>query len=215
MKVLTYALLADAAYSTQPTYGAPDSAARAIVSTTEDGQVIGFPGSDDLACWMADFNVRWVRTPQLGNVHRGFWEAMMSLWPALQTAAPAVVYGHSEGGALALLYAALLSVAGKPPRAVYAFEPPKVSIDSVIGTILARAGVALHLHRNGNDLVPLLPVGIWGIAEWQHPGPLTKAGRPSLDVPNIQDHLMSQVIAGIKAMAPVPTPQNRTSEVTP
>ncbi len=200
MNPLTYALLADAAYSKSPTFGTASSAARAVASTTEDGLAIGFPGTNDLACWEADLDVRLVETRQLGVVHRGFWESLQSLWPVLSQQTPVVVYGHSEGAALALLYAAMLCVVGKPPRAVFAFEPPKVSTDFVIGTVLARAGVMLQLYRNGNDLVPLVPVSIRGIAEWQHPGPLTRIGKPLLPLPNVQDHLMEHVITGIRAL---------------
>lgn len=213
MNPLTYALLADAAYSTKPTFGNPDSAARAVMSTTDDGLVMGFPGTNDLACWLADFNVRLLETHDLGTVHRGFWESLQSLWPELSKQAPAVVYGHSEGGALALLYAAMLCIAGKPPRAVFAFEPPRVSIDSTIGAMLAKAGVALHLYRNGNDLVPLLPVPIRGVAEWQHPAPLNRIGKPLLLLPNVQDHLMAHVIAGIRALAAAPEVASAVKEV--
>jgi len=204
MKPLTYALLADAAYCVTPTFGAANSAARAVSTTTEDGLAIGFPGTNDLACWQANLDVRLVNTHQLGAVHHGFWDSVQSLWPMLSQKTPVVIYGHSEGAALALLYAALLCLAGKPPGAVFAFEPPKVSADSVLGTVLSNAGVALHLYRNGNDLVPLVPVGIRGIAEWQHPAPLIPIGKPLLPLPNVQDHLMGRVISGIKALVPVP-----------
>lgn len=211
MKPLTYALLADAAYSAKPTFGAAASAARAVATTTEDGLAIGFPGTNDLACWQADFDLRLVDTQRLGTVHRGFWESIQSLWPILSEEAPAVVYGHSEGAALALLYAALLCVSGKPPRAVFAFEPPKVSIDFAVRNVLSNAGVALNLYRNGNDLVPLVPVGLRGIAEWRQPAPLIQIGRPILPFPNIQDHAMTRVIAGIKAMSAAPVAADRVA----
>ncbi len=216
MKPLTYALLADSSYSATPTFGAANSAARAVATTTEDGLAIGFPGTNDLACWQADLDVRLIDTHLLGDVHCGFWNSFQSLWPLLSHQAPVVVYGHSEGAALALLYAARLCLAGKPPRAVFAFEPPKVSTDDAIGQVLSDGGVTLHLYRNGNDLVPLLPVGIRGIAEWQHPAPLTRIGTPLLPLPNVQDHLMVRVIAGIKALVPVPVPIHRVApEVAP
>ena len=44
-----YARLAQRAYQLQPQIGAPASAARAIV----EGDAVAFPGSDNLACWLA------------------------------------------------------------------------------------------------------------------------------------------------------------------
>lgn len=189
-----YALLAQQAYSAPPTVGAVDSAARAVVFP---GGIIGFPGTDNLACWLADLDAEVVSVDGLGSLHAGFWGAMYEIKDQLLTMpAPVVVLGHSEGAALALLYAGLLCLAGTPPGAVYGFEPPRVSADGALGRLLAAHGVAVMLYRNGEDVVPLVPRLLH---DWQHPAGLVEIGSPSLPVPNVEDHQIERVIAALAA----------------
>jgi len=97
--------------------------------------------------------------------------------PALSWPLPAVdvTLGHSEGAALALLCAAQLCLAGRPPKAVWAFEPPRVSADGTLAALFAAHGVQLTLTQNGEDIVPMVP----RLGEaWQHPAPLQRIGHP-------------------------------------
>jgi triacylglycerol lipase len=193
-----YALLAQEAYSAKPDIGVADSASRAIVRNTADGLCIAFPGTDNMDCWGADFDVAPISVPGVGNVHRGFWNALQAIAVPVLAAIgdkPVTLVGHSLGAAIAILCAASLTVAGKPPVAVYAFEPPRVSPDLTIRTLLAK--VPLHLYKNGNDLVTDVPPG------WQHAGLLTHIGIAALPFPNVRDHAISRVLNAFPSGAPV------------
>jgi predicted lipase len=199
MKALQYALLAKAAYSTAPTIGREDGAARAIISDTDDGQVISFPGTNNIATWLADLNVDTVNVIGLGELHEGFWDAFNDIRSPLMQNSPAVTCGHSEGAALALIYAAALCFIGKPPKAVYAFEPPRISCDPTIKALFVEHGVQVYLYQNGNDIVPDVPRLIH---DWQHPGQLIRIGEASEPFPNVTDHMIDNVIGAL-----MPQPQ--------
>ena len=188
-----YAVMAGQVYSLPPTIGAVNSSARAVVS----GDQVGFRGTDNVVTWLADMDFSTITVPQLGRLHEGFWGSFSSIAGKLmQVEHVDVCYGHSEGAALALLYAAELCRAGRPPSIVYAFEPPRVSCDDTLAKLFAANGVTLFLTQHGNDIVPMVP----RITEpWQHPGPLAHIGTPSLPFPNVDDHLIAGVI---KALAP-------------
>lgn len=187
-----YALIAQEAYTAKPDIGDADSASRAIVRHTDAGLCIAFPGTDNADCWLADLNALPMSVPGIGDVHRGFWQAWEAISvPVLAAIAgqPVTLVGHSLGAAIALLAAAEMTMSGNPPAAVFAFEPPRVSPGIAVRTLLS--GVQLHLYKNGNDLVPDLPLG------WSHAGLLTHIGKPVLLLPNVADHSIERVILGL------------------
>lgn len=191
-----YALLAQEAYSAKPDIGKADSASRAIVRQTAVGLVVAFPGTDNLDCWGADFDVVPVSVPGMGEIHRGFYEAWIALVAGVTAAIgnqPVTFVGHSLGAAIAILGAASLTLAGKPPAGVYGFEPPRVSPDLTIRSLLSK--VPVHLYKNGLDLVPEVPPG------WHHAALLTHIGKPVLPFANVQDHAISRVIDALKPAA--------------
>lgn len=186
-----YALMAQRAYDTPPQIGVESSAARAIV----EGNAVAFPGSNNIACWLADLDVNVIFVPGMGGLHAGFWRALQSIRdPLLALPSTEVTVGHSEGAALAILFAALLCKLGKPPKAVYGFEPPRVSIDPVLSVVLNTNGVKVNLYRNGEDVVPLVPRILH---PWQHPAPIIAIGHASLPVPNVEDHKLGKVVEAL------------------
>jgi triacylglycerol lipase len=198
MNARDYALLAQEAYTAAPDIGKADSASRAIVRTTAGGLCVAFPGTDNIDCWGADFDVIPVAIPGAGNIHRGFWDAWTAIAPEVISAIgdkPVTLVGHSLGAAIAICAAAFLALSGKPPVAVYGFEPPRVSPDVSIRTLLTK--VPVHLYKNGLDLVPDVPPG------WQHAGLLTHIGKPLLPFPNVKDHAIARVILALAAIQPV------------
>ncbi|WP_070108611.1 lipase family protein [Burkholderia plantarii] len=187
-----YALLAREAYTAAPDIGVADSASRAIVRHTAGGLVVAFPGTDNVASWLADIDVLPVDVPDVGLVHRGFWSAWSAIAPAVVAAIgtqPVTLVGHSLGAALAICAAAALTSAGQPPAAVYGFEPPRVAAGPRLALLLA--AVPVHLFKNGNDVVPDVPPG------WHHAALLTHIGAPALPVPNVEDHAIDRVIAAL------------------
>ena len=188
MNARDYAALAQAAYDDPPDIGVADSASRAIVRETADGLVVAFPGSNNLPSWLADLNALPRSVLGMGSVHAGFhdaWEAIAAQVVAAIGDKPVTLVGHSLGGSLSLICAAALTLSGKPPVAVWAFEPARVSYDLTLRNLLVK--VPLHLTRNGNDLVTNLPPG--GV----HPGLLTHIGPALLPIVNVQDHLLPRV----------------------
>ena len=191
MTPLQAALLAERAYTDAPTFGKADSAGRAVVW----GNAVGFPGTDNVACFLADLQALGEEIPGMGVLHLGFWDAWQEVSEGvLALNGVDVLLGHSEGAALALIAAAQLCLAGKPPQAVFALEPPRVSADDTLAKLFAEHGVALYLSRCGLDVVTEVPRLL---RPWQHPAPLTGIGHASLPVPNIEDHLIEHVIKAL------------------
>nr|WP_285293285.1 lipase [Burkholderia glumae] len=185
-------MLAREAYTAAPDIGVADSASRAIVRQTAAGLVFAFSGTDNAASWLADLDVLPVDVSGVGLVHRGFWGAWSAIAPAVVAALggqPVTLVGHSLGAALAICAAAALTSAGRAPAAVYGFEPPRVAAGPRLTLLLA--GVPVHLFKNGNDVVPDVPLG------WRHVALLTHIGVPALPFPNVEDHAIDRVIAAL------------------
>jgi triacylglycerol lipase len=191
-----FALLANEAYTAKPDIGDPDSASRAIVRQTAGGLVVAFPGTDNLDGWLADLDALTVNVPGAGEVHRGFWEAWRAISVDVLAAIdgrPVTLVGHSLGACIAILAAADMTVSGNPPAAVYGFEPARVSPGMGVRSLLAK--VPVHLYKNGNDLVPDVPLG------WHHAALLTHIGKPALPFANVVDHQIDRVIDALSISA--------------
>lgn len=192
MNARDFAALAQEAYDAAPDIGVAGSASRAIVRQTACGLVIAFRGSDDVDSWIHDLDAVPMSVPGMGDVHAGFWNAWQAIASEVIAAIgnkPVTLVGHSLGASISLLAAASLTLAGKPPVAVWAFEPARVSFDLTLRNLLAK--VPLHLFRHGLDLVTDLP------PDGMHPGLLTRFGTPSVPWPNIPDHLMPGILADL------------------
>ena len=192
----TYVQLAAQVYLYPPMIGQLNSAGRAIVSTTEDGRVITFRGSDDIASWLHDLEAVTQPVPGLGDVHAGFWSAWLEIAVPCLDVQPQVLAGHSLGAALAIIAAANLCLKGKPPKAVYAFEPPRVSTDSAIHQLLLDNGVELYLFRNGRDIVTQIPMAL---PDWPwYPLPLIGIGEQGEFFDNVEDHAILEVVQAVQ-----------------
>lgn len=197
-----FALLAQEAYTAAPDIGKADSASRAIMRQTAAGLVVAFPGTDNVAGWLADLDALTLSVPGVGNVHRGFWDAWQAIAPAVTAAIgdqPVTLVGHSLGAAIAIMAAVSLTLAGRPPAAVYGFESPRVSPDLSIRTLLAK--VPLYLTRDGMDVVTDVPFG------WNHAALLKHIGKAALPIPNVEDHAIARVI---DALTPARVDQSPT-----
>ncbi|WP_431290382.1 lipase family protein [Burkholderia cepacia] len=187
-----YALLAQEAYSAKPDIGKSDSASRAIVRQTAAGLVVAFPGTDNLDCVAADLDAHPIDVIGIGQVHHGFWKAWGAIAVDVLAAIdgrPVTLVGHSLGAAIAIMAASAMVVGGNAPSAVYGFEPPRVSTNDSVASLLTK--VPLSLYKNGNDIVPDLPL------DWHHAGAIQQIGRPALPFANVTDHAIARVIAAL------------------
>jgi hypothetical protein len=184
-----YARLAQRAYTDVPTIGDVNSASRMHVY----GDVHCFRGSDDIMSFIYDADGRPLNVVGFGKVHSGFWHALSAILPAcLALPPPAAVTGHSLGAAMAILYGAVLARLGCVVP-VYAFEPPRLCFDGTLAAFLDAVKVPVYATRNGNDVVPDIPLGL------TLPATLTRIGHASLPFDNIQDHSIGRVVEALAA----------------
>ena len=193
--VIQYAHLAAQVYSDAPQIGQADGPARARMY----GDVLVFRGTDNATTWATDFDADATLVAGLGRVHDGFWKALAGILPALLALPkPAAIVGHSEGAALASLYAGVLCVMGRLPTAVYGFEPPRMCADDTLRQLFDAKGVMRFFTSNGSDPVPTVP-------PWMSiPGEVTLIGAPRGPLPIIADHLIAHVI-GALGVRPIPS----------
>lgn len=184
-----YAELCARSYSDTPTYGKASDAGRALVYNS----VVTLPGTDNKQSVLADGDIETVTIEHIGTVHAGFWGALAPIRQPLVDLSPLIITGHSEGADEALLLGGVLCAAGKPPTAIYAFEPARLCMDAMLRGLLESHGVMVFATKNGNDLVPDVPPWM------QHPCDLALIGKPILPIPNIQDHLIENVIKSLQA----------------
>lgn len=195
MTPLEAAQRAKSAYSSLSTVGAEDGSARFCFSNS--GLICAIPGTDNGACVKTDIEFMPRQYDGLGFVHHGFMNALETVLPDLADYAPEVIIGHSEGASLAGLYAGWLCLHGKPPKAVFGFEPAKTSTDETLAMLLHRAGVECYLTINGNDVVPHMPFQVL-FMNWQHFGLTTKIGQPLEPFLNVRDHEIDNVILSLE-----------------
>jgi triacylglycerol lipase len=188
-----WACLAQDAYTVAPNLGPENSAGRVIFNTTADGLVLSIPGTNNIACAEADADALIHDTGALGCVHKGIWDAFDPVWTDVAKLNAYAIVGHSEGAAGTIYLAARLCLIGKAPRIVWAWEPPRTSIDDKLAQVIAAAGVELHIMWHGNDIVPGLPLELPFLG-WRHAGPVTRFGNASEPFPNVHDHLLQNII---------------------
>ncbi|XP_052196043.1 triacylglycerol lipase OBL1-like isoform X2 [Diospyros lotus] len=155
---------------------------------------VAFRGTEpfDPDAWCTDFDISWYELPEMGKVHRGFMRALglqnSTGWPKdiqladnqpmvayyalrellrkhLHDKAKFIVTGHSLGGALAVLFLAILAFHGEEwllerLEGVYTFGQPRVG-DEKFGDFmkqqLSKYSIRYHRFVYSNDMVPRLP----------------------------------------------------------
>ena len=152
-------------------FNAEQTGTQAFLVRSPSFAVLAFRGTQqELRDFLTDADA--VRIPiAAGEVHRGFEEALDSVWDAIAGALPADVplfyTGHSLGAALAILAAGR-----RAPRAAYVFGAPRVG-DAAFAASLAN--VKLYRVVDGSDVVTTVPPEELG---FRHAGEVHAIGTP-------------------------------------
>ena len=191
MMPVDYARLAQRAYTDVPTIGDVNSASRMHVYGESDFHC--FVGSNNIMSFIYDANCRPLTVVGFGQVHSGFWHALSAILPAcLALPRPKAVGGHSLGADMAILYGCVLARLGCVVP-VYAFEPARLCLDDTLAKFIADVKLPIYATRNGNDVVPDVPMLM------TLPATLTRIGHASLPFDNIQDHSIGRVVEALAA----------------
>lgn len=170
------AQLVEDSYRQKPSVQASDDV-RAVFHDLPDEFVVVLPGTTDFAGWWRDFDwpIKWLE--KIGPVHRGFGQGGQDLWNAcrasiLMSGKPVTYVGHSLGGALGLVMAALHGAYGWPACRVITLGSPRVRaiFNPYFVALVAKAREAVEYRRHGDPVThaPFAPLFL-GTARLGHP----------------------------------------------
>ena len=132
--------------------------------------VLVFRGTSTPDDWLVNLDALLVPWAKGGSVHKGFKEAIGSLWSELEPAlkeqqnyGPLFYTGHSLGAALATLAASLF-----PPNALYTFGSPRVGNDLFVESL---DPFPIYRVVNGRDAICQVPLPLPRIG-FHHAGQL-------------------------------------------
>lgn len=170
------------------------------VSIESWGRCVAFRGTEaDFGDILRDVRaVPWYDR-DLGWCHAGFLKGARAIWPILapftKNHDPTWFTGHSLGGALATLCAAMMVREGRAPAGLVTFGCPRVGF-SLEGRL---AGLPVRRYVHGADCVPSHPWPIWG---YRHAGAVTRlnGGRGIAEPDRFLDHKMAGYVAAVRML---------------
>ncbi|MBV9673039.1 MAG: lipase family protein [Verrucomicrobia bacterium] len=159
---------------------------RAVVMRSQQEIIVAFRGTvvpknqstdwPDLSNWMTDFEAlqtpftTYFGGPEVGQVHKGFIEALFGVWPSLLDAVKQFqdsgqtlwVTGHSLGGALAVLATAAFTFANRMPvNGLYTYGQPRVGCLTFCTMCDSHFGDQHFRFVNDKDIVTRVPPRIF------------------------------------------------------
>ncbi len=146
------------------------NSAQVIVVDHDDYVAIVFRGTDEVADWLDNLDVR-PESALFGRFHRGFHDSVEDLWAGIDTAVsemlsgkrrPVWFAGHSLGGAMATIGAARYVEADRPFSGVYTFGQPRCMGRKTSRIFNSEAGRRHYRFQNNNDLVTRVPTRLAG-----------------------------------------------------
>ncbi|WP_133511941.1 lipase family protein [Candidatus Thiosymbion oneisti] len=166
-----------------------------IVIKHEDFVVAAFRGTDEIGDWLDNLNAVPQCGPLGGDVHTGFYRALMDIWPQMKTAIrsfcrtsnglpdrPLWLTGHSLGGALATLAVATLMEADETFYGAYMFGSPRVGNKVFARHFNVEAKGKVFRFQNNADIVTRVPARLMG---YSHVGSfvyISENGKLSTDI---------------------------------
>lgn len=132
----------------------------AYLLITDEWRLIAFRGTNDKKDWSA--NVKFIPLEtEWGVIHKGFGEAMNSLWPEVYEVIsrsgkelPIWLTGHSLGGAIAQLTGTRLLLEGIKPAGVITFGQPPVGYETFAKRYELELGDDFLRFVDNVDIVP-------------------------------------------------------------
>lgn len=131
-----------------------------------------FRGTDESADWIDNINA--IAVKQLfGEFHRGFWNSVQDIWEILfgqyqlksredGNHKPLFLTGHSLGGAMASIAAAILSHRDIPFTSCYTFGQPRAMDKSTARLFNVECKERFFRFHNNNDIVTRVPARVMG-----------------------------------------------------
>jgi len=149
--------------------------AKGFLAQLDGAIAIVFRGTDSLANWIDDAEILPLPFRNKGSVHSGFLHSLDSVWPTISGTLERWkgggrtlwITGHSLGGALAMLAAAMLRFPADAsvPAAVagvYTFGQPRVGTRDFAQSCDADFGNFYFRFVNNADIVPRIPPRVLG-----------------------------------------------------
>lgn len=156
-----YALLCQDSYNGKPTFHGLGVNARAYLGMVNGFPTVCFPGSKTHLDWFYDFlaipalQLDSIVHVKLGLMPLGFITAVNEIREYIKLPEGNYnVCGHSLGGVMAVIYAALQTIDGRPPTEVVTFDAPRGL--SPLGEYALKK-IAVRQYRYGADPVSLVP----------------------------------------------------------
>lgn len=151
-------------------FGVDKNSAQAAVIEHEDYLCMAFRGTNELVDWLDNMNA-FSTSELFGEFHRGFWNSVQDVWKPIdskcrelqrQKNRPIFFTGHSLGGAMATIAAAMYIQEDKPFTSVYTFGQPRAMTRKTAQIFNVECKARFLRFHNNNDIVTRAPARLMG-----------------------------------------------------
>ena len=150
--------------------GANKNSAQAALIEHRDYLCMAFRGTDERIDWLDNLNL-FREEALFGEFHRGFWRSVEDVWDIVNLQCkrlrrikkrPVFFTGHSLGGAMATIAAAIFIDRDQPFTSVYTFGQPRAMDRATARIYNSEARNRHHRFVNNEDIVTRIPTRISG-----------------------------------------------------